>query len=259
MLLAIDVGNTRTHFGVFSGDRLVLDWHAATSDRATGDDLAAELAGVATRTRLDLGAAIRAIGIASVVPAVTQEVRSMAQRVLDVPAHVVEGASELGLRVATDDPAEVGADRLMNALAARRIAGKRNAIVVDAGTATKVDAVSADGRFLGGSIAPGMAPAVGALVDRASALSEMSSDPPITAIGRSTFEALRAGVVFGAAGMIDALVERIAAEVGGPVLVVATGGAASAVADHMSQIDVHEPALTLIGIRLATNRRSGAA
>ena len=259
MLLAIDVGNTRTHFGVFSNDRLVLDWHGTTNDRATADDLAAEVAGVATRSGVQVATDVRAVGIASVVPAVTQELRSMAERVLYVPAHVMGGASELDLRVATDDPAEVGADRLANALAARRIAGGRDAIVVDAGTATKVDAVSADGRFLGGAIAPGITPAVSALVRRAATLSAMPSGAPISAIGASTLGALRSGVVFGAAGMIDALVARVAAELGGPALVVATGGAAPRVAHHTSQIDILEPALTLIGIRLATDPRPGAA
>jgi type III pantothenate kinase len=259
VLLAIDVGNTRTHIGVFSGDRLILDWHTATNDRATADDLAADISGAAARKGLDVGVEIRAVGIASVVPAVTQVLRSMAQRVFDVRVHVIESASEVGIRVATDDPAETGADRLVNALAARRIADGRDAIVVDAGTATKVDAVSADGRFLGGTIAPGITPAVSALVCRAAALSAMPSGAPISAIGASTLGALRSGVVFGAAGMIDALVARVAAELGGAALVVATGGAAPLVAHHTSQIDIVEPALTLIGIRLATDARPAVA
>jgi type III pantothenate kinase len=246
VLLAIDVGNTRTHIGVFGGDRLIGDWHAATNDRATADDLAANITGVAGREGLDFDA----IGIASVVPVVTQQLESMARRVFGVPAHAIEGSSELGLRVATDDPAQVGADRLANALAARNIAGRANAIVVDMGTATKVDAMSADGRFLGGAIAPGVTPAVGTLVDSAAGL-PAPSGRPISSVGGTTRGAVNSGAVLGAAAMVDALVARVAAELDGAALVVATGGAAPLVAEHVSQIDVVEPALTLIGIRLA--------
>lgn len=252
MLLALDVGNTRTHVGLFRAERLVRDWHTATDGRATADDLASTVARLVSAENLRPGVA--GVAIASVVPALTERWRRALKRVFRVRTIVIGPGIDLGIAVAVDRPSDVGADRLANAIAAHHLVPGRNAIVVDMGTATKVDAVSVDGRFIGGAVAPGITPAFTELTTRAAALACAPPRAAGAAIGTQTARALESGAVLGAAAMADALVERVRSEVGGRPRVVATGGAASIAAPHSAEIDWVEPALTLLGVRLVLER-----
>jgi type III pantothenate kinase len=254
LFLAIDVGNTRVHAGLFSGEVLSHHWHNGTRELHTGDDLSSAFAHVLSLRGLNLTQDVSGVALASVVPAVTRSLVDMADRLFGLPALVIGPWLDLGISISTDDPAQVGADRLVNAIAARRIAGNHGAIVVDAGTATKVDAVTPDGHFVGGAIAPGVTPAAGALAARAGSIPQAQFHAPTAAIGKSTLEALYSGASYGAAGMIDALVGRVRVELGGAPRVIATGGAAEVVAAHSSQIELVVPELTLTGIRLAAER-----
>jgi type III pantothenate kinase len=258
MLLAIDVGNTQTVLGVFEGEEVVEHWRLATDAHRTADELAVLIQGlVAQHPVKDTN--ISGISLCSTVPAVLHEMRLMVRRYYgDIPAVVVEPGVRTGVPVLTDNPKEVGADRVVNALAAMHLYGGP-AIVVDFGTATTFDAVSARGEYLGGAIAPGIDISVEALSRRGAQLLRVELNRPRSVIGKNTVEALQSGILYGFVGQVDGVVERMARELaGGPddVTVVATGGLATLVLGEATTIDVHEPFLTLIGLRLVYERNT---
>lgn len=252
MLLAVDVGNLDAAFGVFDGDALSHSFHAESTRERTIDEWAllcgdlATLAGVAPGT---LDAAV----VASVAPSVTPALLAGLTRWLGRAPTVIEDARALGLEVRTDDPAEVGADRLVVALAAHSIA-KGGAIVVDFGTATVFDCVAPDGAYVGTVIAPGVHPSADALFSAASRLPRVDVVAPARAIGKNTRTALQSGLVLGFAGLVDEMVARLRAELGFPCRVLATGAFAEPIAPHARSIDQVCPTLALEGLRIAWSR-----
>lgn len=252
MLLCIDVGNTNTVLATFddSGDdgTLVHSWRIRTVGRMTADELALMYRGLLGTE----GVTITGVAVCSTVPAVLRELRIMLERYFpDVPTVVIEPGVKTGVQLAIDNPKEVGTDRVMNTLATHHLFGGP-AIVVDFGTSTNFDVVSARGEFMGGALAPGIEISIDALAQRAAQLRKVELVVPRQVIGKNTVESLQSGTIFGFAGQVDGLVRRITAELGGSVTaVVATGGLASLVMSECETITHHEPNLTLIGLRLA--------
>jgi len=251
VLLAIDVGNTHTVIGCFEADELTESWRIKTDARATADELALLLRGLLEGLPRPVG-----ISACSTVPAVLQELRGVLARYYpDVPAVIVEPGVRTGVPLLYDNPREVGADRIVNALAAFHLHGGP-AVVVDFGTSTNFDVVSAKGEFLGGAIAPGIEISLDALAARGARLFKVELSRPRSVIGKSTVEALQSGVLYGFAGQVDGLVRRIVAELGGDVRVVATGGLAPLLLAESETIEIHEPDLTLIGLRLVFDKNA---
>jgi type III pantothenate kinase len=252
MLLAIDVGNTQTHFGMFRGDELVDHFRFATSRTTTSDELAIRIAALLRLRGLTLDEIDGAI-VASVVPQQDQEWIWLNERYFHGRLLFVGPGIKLGMPIRTDNPREVGADRLMNAVAAHeRIGGA--CIVVDFGTSINYDVVSPDGEYLGGAIAPGVQISMDALVARAARLVKVEVEAPETAIGRNTQAAIRSGIVYGFAGQVDGIVGRIREELGVEATCIATGGLASAIAPYCDEIDDVDDLLTLTGLRLVWER-----
>ncbi|MCY9787371.1 type III pantothenate kinase [Nocardiopsis sp. EMB25] len=257
MLLAIDVGNSETVFGLFQGDDLLEHWRVGTETRRTADEWAVVLRGLIDGSTLGAPADIEGIALCCSVPSVQHEMRDMFRRHFgDVPAVIVEPGVKTGVPIRMDNPKEVGSDRIINALAASHLYGGP-AVVVDFGTATTFDAVSAKGEYVGGAIAPGIDISVDALSRRGAQLHMVEIVKPRAAIAKNTTEALRSGIVFGFAGQVDGIVDRMVAELTDApddVTVVATGGLASVVVGECETVDVHDPWLTLIGLRLVFER-----
>jgi type III pantothenate kinase len=247
MLLAIDAGNTQTHIGAFDGETLADHWRFATESDATADLLAIRL-----RAVLDLGnidpRKIDAAVVASVVPALGPAYEAVGER-FGVPVLMVAPGIKTGISVRVDDPREVGADRLVNAVAAFEKYGGP-CVVVDFGTAITFDVVSAEGEYLGGVIGPGVEISLEALASRTAKLPRVELTPPERVIGTNTVDSIRSGVVNGFAGAIDGVAARIAGELGGDPRFVATGGLASTVAPLCEAIDEVDDRLTLDGLRL---------
>ncbi len=259
MLLTIDVGNTHTVLGLFDGEEIAEHWRIATDARRTADELAVVVRGLLSQGGSAPDDKVDGISVCSTVPAVLHEMRDLTRRYYGhVPVVVVEPGVRTGVAVLTDNPKEVGTDRIVNALAAvHRYGGP--AIVVDFGTATTFDAVSAKGEYLGGAIAPGIEISVEALGRRGAQLREVEILRPRSVIGRNTVEALQSGILFGFAGQVDGLVERMRRELSPDpedVTVVATGGLAPLLLEVAESIDVHEPLLTLCGLRLVYERNT---
>lgn len=250
MLLAIDVGNTNTVLGVFDGDRLTASWRVKTDSRATADEMALQWRGLLRDVVVD------GIAVCSTVPAVLHEVRSLLTRYYgDVVAVVVEPGVKTGVPLLYDNPREVGADRIVNTLAAHHLYGGP-AVVVDFGTSTNFDVVSERGEFLGGALAPGLEISIDALAARGARLFKVELARPRSVIGKSTAEALQSGLLYGFVGQVDGVVRRIVAELGGVATVIATGGLAELVLDESETIAHHEPDLTLLGLRLVYERNT---
>jgi type III pantothenate kinase len=261
MLLAVDIGNTNIVLGLFSDDHppgtspvLVRDWRMRTDARMTGDEMALIVRGLLG----GYGERVTGVAALSTVPAVLRELRAMLSRYwAGVPHVVVEPGVRTGVPLLVDNPKEVGADRVINTLAAHHLHGTA-CVVVDFGTSTNIDVVSAKGEFLGGALAPGIEISVDALAARAAALRTVELVRPRSVIGKNTVECLQSGIVFGFAGQVDGLVRRICAELvgssGEPVAVLATGGLAPLVVAESDTIAHHEPFLTLIGLRLVYER-----
>lgn len=252
MLLTVDVGNSTTVLGVFDDEKLVQHWRSSTDAGRTADELALLFDGLLAFADLSF-ARMHGVVISSVVPLVTERLREMAARYFSFPPIVVGPGIRSGIPIRTLNPAEVGADRLMNALAAYDEYGGP-AVVVDFGTSTNFDVVSAKGEFLGGAIAPGVQTSMDALSARGARLPTIELAAPGSAVGRSTIEAMQSGVVYGFAGQVDRIVTEIAAALPAPATVVATGGLASAIVSECRTIDRHDPWLTLKGLRLVWER-----
>jgi type III pantothenate kinase len=253
VLLAIDVGNTQTHLGAFDGDRLVEHWRFQTRAGATGDELAERIAGMLALSGITL-ADLDAVCASSVVPPLGAQYEQLTERYLEDAATflAVEPGVKTGMPIRIDNPLEVGADRLVNSVAAYdRIGGA--CVVVDFGTGINFDAVSADGEYLGGAIAPGLEVSLTALVERAARIPRIELAEPETAIGRSSRAAIQSGVVFGFAGLIDGVVRRIEEELGDATML-ATGGLAAAIVPFTETIDEVDEMLTLKGLRLIHER-----
>lgn len=260
MLLTIDVGNTHTVLGLFDGEDIVEHWRISTDARRTADELAVLLQGLMGMHPLlgdELGDGIDGISICSTVPSVLHELREVTRRYYgDIPSILVEPGVKTGVPVLTDNPKEVGADRVINALAGIHLYGGP-CIVVDFGTATTFDAVSVRGEYVGGAIAPGIEISVDALGARGAQLRKIELTRPRSVIGKSTVEAMQSGILYGFAGQVDGVVKRMATELADDpdeVTVIATGGLAPLVLGESSVIDAHEPWLTLVGLRLVYER-----
>ncbi len=255
MLLAVDVGNTQTVIGVFERDALEQHWRISTRARHTADELALVYQGFLGQVGLSFSRQITGVVISSVVPSATASLREMTERYFRFSPVVVEPGVKTGLPILTENPREVGADRVVNAIAAIEIYGAP-CIVVDFGTATTFDAVSAAGEYLGGAIAPGIEVSTTALVTAGAQLRRVEYLAPKSVIGKTTVEAIQAGVIYGFAGQVDAIVERMREELGGEPAVVATGGLAPVVREHSRTIQHEEPWLTLIGLRIVYDRNT---
>lgn len=252
MLLGIDVGNTQTVIGVFSSGELVNNWRVSTERERTADEVALTLSGflsLAGRQLRDVDGII----VSSVVPEMTSALVHMARDILQLEPLVVDSDTETGIPVLYDDPRQVGADRLVNAVAVVRKYGTP-AVVVDFGTATTLDAISAAGEYLGGTIAPGVEISADALFHQAARLTRVELVAPPRAIGKNTVESIQSGLVFGAAGQVDRLVELFKEELGGEATVVATGGLADVVVTRCRSLDFHDPLLTLEGLKIIYER-----
>ncbi|MBK1785200.1 type III pantothenate kinase [Prauserella cavernicola] len=258
MLLTVDIGNTNIVLGLYSGRgesaELVRDWRMRTDARMTADELALTMRGLLGQH----ADSVSGISALSTVPAVLRELRVMLGRYYPrVPKIVVEPGVRTGVPLLVDNPKEVGGDRLVNTLAAHHLHNTA-CVVVDFGTSTNVDAISARGEFLGGAFAPGIEISVDALAARAAALRKVELVPPRSVIGKNTVECLQSGIVFGFAGQVDGLVRRIARELAGDtgerVEVIATGGLAPLVLGESETITEHRPELTLLGLRLVYER-----
>jgi type III pantothenate kinase len=247
MLLAIDVGNTQTALGLYDGERLAEHWRVATEPRRMGDELGVLLAGFLDPED------VRGICLSSSVPALVRAYEGVAERWASAPLLVVGPGTRTGIPIRYDDPREVGPDRIVNSVAAlERYGGP--CIVVDFGTSTNFDAVSAQGEFVGGVLAPGIEVSMDALFARAARLFKVDFVAPPTAIGKTTATALQSGLVYGFAGQVDAIVERMRAELGGEARVVATGGLAELIAPHARTVERVDPFLTLDGLRIVWAR-----
>lgn len=255
MLLAVDVGNTETVLGVFKGTELIAHWRMGTVPERTGDELALLFGGFLEHEDLHFSREITGVVVSSVVPAATDALRDMVTRYFHFEPVILEPGVRTGMAILIDNPREVGADRIANAVAAyARYGGP--CIVVDFGTATNFDVVSARGEYLGGVIAPGLQVAASSLSRAAARLTKVELRPPRTVIGKSTVEAVQSGLIIGAAAEVDGIVERIEKELGSAT-VVATGGLASLVIPHCATAIEHDPWLTLEGLRLIFERNAG--
>lgn len=253
MLLAIDIGNSNVVLGLYDGRTLKDSWRAATDPRRTADEYAVMIYDFLARRgyRIDQ---LHDCVISSVVPALTPVFRELAQRYWEIDPLVAGIQVELGLKVLTDSPGEVGADRIVNSVAAKAIYGVP-AIVIDFGTATTWDVISRDGDYIGGAIAPGVGISAEALALRAARLHRIELTFPPTAIGRSTDAAMRSGILFGYVAMVEGLTARIQRELGGgSARVIATGGLAAIIAGQTKVIEVVDDDLTLEGLRLIWER-----
>jgi len=248
MLLAIDIGNTDTTLGVFEDKELRATWHMATSIHRMVDEYAALLVNLLHHQGLDIPD-IKEVALCSVVPPLTATFSELVQRYFQISPLVVGAGVKTGVRIRMDNPREVGADRIVNAAAAHHLYGGP-IIITDLGTATTFDAVSKEGDYLGGAIAPGINIAAEALFMRAAMLPRVELVHPQSAIGTNTITAMQSGIVFGYVGLVEGIVARIQQELGGKAKVVATGGDARLIAKETAVIDIVNPNLTLIGLRL---------
>jgi type III pantothenate kinase len=247
MLLAVDVGNTQTHVGAFSGAELIGDWRLATRGDSTADELALALSGSLQFRDLDWSA-VEGLILSTVVPRLEPEYERLCERHLDARFVLVGPAARTGMAIRIDNPRELGSDRLVNAVSAYEKVGGR-CLSVDFGTSINFDAVSADGEYLGGVIAPGLEVSIEALSSRAAKLPRFQLTEPEVAIGRSTQAALQSGFAYGFAGLVDGVVARLRDELGADATVIATGGMAATIAPLCENIDEVDPYLTLRGLR----------
>ena len=255
MLLAIDIGNTQTHLGMFRDDELVEHWRFATVRFATADELAtvlSSLLGLSDLRLRDVDAAI----VSSVVPTLAHEYEQLIERYLGGKGALVGPGLKTGMPIRIDTPQELGADRLVNAVAAYdRVGGA--CIAVDFGTALNYDVVSSSGEYLGGVISPGIEISLEALAARTARLPRVDIEKPKHAIGKGTEEAIQSGVVYGFAGQVDGVLGRLREELGEEAAAIATGGFAQAIVPYCDQVDEIDDLLTLTGLKLIWERTRG--
>jgi type III pantothenate kinase len=249
LLLAVDVGNTQTVFGLFADGLLGEHWRVATDPRRTGDELGVMLDGFLDFDPID------GVCLSSTVPALVREYERVAERWIAAPLLVIGPGVRSGLPIRYDDPREVGPDRIANAVAAKERYGAP-VIVVDFGTSTNFDVVSPEGEYVGGVLAPGIEISMDALFARAARLVRVDFTAPPAVIGKTTVGGLQSGLVYGFAGQVDGIVARIRRELGAHARAVATGGLAELIAPHAETIAEVDPFLTLEGLRLLWDRNS---
>jgi type III pantothenate kinase len=255
MLLAIDVGNTNIVLGVFERSELVRSWRLQTVRERTSDELALQFEGLLANAGI-AHRRITGVVLGSVVPPLTTTVAGMVWRFFERQPLIVDPVQNAGMPIRYDNPAEVGADRIVNAIAAWDQFGAqaRPLIVCDFGTATTLDAVSGKGEYLGGAICPGVTISADALFQRAARLPRIDVRKPATVVGRTTIGAMESGLFYGYVGMVEGLVRRMSDELGGNALCIATGGLAVVIAPETPLIDHVDVELTLQGLRIVWER-----
>ncbi len=265
MLLAIDVGNTNIVLGVFDGDRLVQSWRLSTMRERTADEMGILVADLFERSHIDSGA-VTGIIISCVVPPLTRPIEEMAQRYFRCAPVTIDPATNTGMPVHYTPPSDVGADRVVNGVAAFELYGRKAGvavIVVDFGTATTFDVISRSGEYMGGVICPGVGISADALFQRAARLPRVDVRKPPAVVGRTTVTSMQSGLFFGYVSMVDGIVARIRQELegGDRAACVATGGMADIIAGETTTVQHVDPNLTLIGLRLiwARLKKAGGA
>jgi type III pantothenate kinase len=253
VLLTIDVGNTQTVLGLFDGQTLIHHWRISTNDERTSDELALLVADLLRLRGIEFHPEQLGIAVSSVVPRITASLRQMADEWFGVKAIVLEPGTRMGMPILYDNPKEVGADRIANAVGAYDLYGGP-AIVVDFGTATTLDAISAKGEYLGGAIIPGIEISLDALFARAAALRRIELVEPRNVIGKNTVESMQSGAIYGFTAQVDGLCSRMKKELPADPAVIATGGLAGLITPLSSTIQYHEPWLTLVGLRIVWER-----
>jgi type III pantothenate kinase len=254
VLFVVDVGNTHTVLGLYEGADLRHHWRLRTDAERTTDEWGLSLHTLFHLVGLDL-ATVEAVAVSSVVPPAVHGIRRASQRYFGVEPLVVGPGVKTGLAIRYDNPREVGADRIVNAVAAFS-AVQGPCIVVDFGTATTFDCISGSGEYLGGAIVPGIGIALDALVTRAAKLPRVEIARPRNVIGRNTEESMQSGILYGYVSLVDGLVDRLTAQMGGKAKVIATGGLAGAIASESRTIESVDPNLTLDGLRLIHERNA---
>lgn len=257
MLLVIDVGNTNTVLGLFDGERLIEHWRLTSSRNRTTDEYGILLNTLFDMTTHDMSL-VKGCIIACVVPPMLPIYEEMVQRYFDITPLVVGPGVKTGMPILYENPREVGADRIVNAVAAyERFAGA--CIVVDFGTATTFDAIGSRGEYLGGAICPGISISAEALYVRASKLPRVEIRVPERVIGRNTVASIQSGLLYGYVGLVDGMVQRIQDEYGAPMRVIGTGGLARTIADSSDTLEAVDDDLTLTGLRLLYERNTRSA
>jgi type III pantothenate kinase len=254
VLLAVDVGNTQTHVGAFKESELAEHWRFQTRAGATGDELADRIAGLLSLREIPFHD-VEAMVVSSVVPPLGIEYEQIGRRYLERECLVVGPGVKTGMPIKIENPKEVGADRLVNAVAAYERFGEA-CVVVDFGTGINFDVVSDAGEYLGGAIAPGIEISLTALAERAARIPRIELGEPEAAIGRSSRAAIQSGVVYGFAGLIDGVARRLEEEMGEGVEFIATGGLAQSIVPYCETIEEIDDLLTLTGLRLIHERNA---
>jgi type III pantothenate kinase len=255
MLLTIDIGNTNVTLGLYQGENLGPRWRLATDHQRMADEYGILLTSLLAHAKLG-PEQVHGIALASVVPPLTGVFVQACEQFLGQAPFVVDAGVKTGVRIKYDDPKQVGADRVVDAAAVQKLYGGP-ACVVDLGTATTFDAISADGEYLGGAISPGIGISADALSARTAKLTRVDLARPPAAIGRNTVHAIQSGLILGHVGLIEGMVTRFRAELGANMKVIATGGLANLIASETKCIDIIAPWLTLDGLRIVweLNRR----
>ncbi|MFM9906516.1 MAG: type III pantothenate kinase [Nitrospiraceae bacterium] len=255
MLLVLDIGNTNIVWGVYNDRTLAAHWRIATDVKKTSDEYGILFANLLTTAEISVHRLTGAI-ISSVVPALTGTVEQMLEQYFHLRPLVVTSDTDTGLTIRYDNPKEIGSDRLVNAAAAYH-KYRRDLIVVDFGTATTFCAITAEGQYLGGVIAPGLVISAEALFTRAAKLAKVELIRPKTTIGTDTASSIQSGLLFGYAGLVDTVVRRMEQELGRTAYVIGTGGLSSILASETTSIQKIEPLLTLEGLELLYLRAQG--
>ncbi len=255
MLLAIDIGNTNVTLGLYSDKTLGPSWRLATGQGKMPDEYGALLAGLLRHAGINTSD-INAVAIASVVPTLSSTLVEACRNCFRCEPMVVDETCNTGLHIRYEDPAQLGADRVVDAVAAYKLYGGP-ACIVDFGTATTFDAISKDGEYLGGAIAPGIGISAAALFQRAAKLPKVDIGRPPAAIGRNTVHSLQSGLLFGYVGLVEGMVARFRSELGTETKVIATGGLAETIARETEAISILAPWLTLDGLRIIYDLNHG--
>lgn len=255
MILAVDIGNTHTVFGIYDKKKLLGDWRVTSFVSRTEDEFGALVRTFCDDARIAVKK-ISAVGISSVVPNLTDVMQRMSKKYFGVEPIVVSSSLPLGIKVLVDDPPSVGADRLCNAVAGFS-KYKGPLVIVDFGTATTFDVISKGGEYLGGVIAPGIETSAGELHRRAAKLPKIDIHFPKTIIGKNTVASMQSGILYGALDSMETMIRRISKEIDDYPTVIATGGFSELMMNHTKMINKHEPTLVLEGIRIIVEKMTG--